>query len=95
MQLNEQDITKIAELSKLSFDKQQTSEFAGRLSDILTLAGQMDAVDTDGIEPMAHPRDLSQPLRKDEVTEPNQRETFQAIAPKVSTGLYLVPVVID
>ena len=55
----------------------------------------MNAVDTTGVAPMAHPLDMAQRLRPDEVAEPNQRERFQAIAPRVEAGLYLVPKVIE
>jgi len=52
-------------------------------------------VDTKGIEPMSHAQDVAQRLREDKVTETNQREAFQAIAPQVEGGLYLVPQVIE
>ena len=55
----------------------------------------MQAVDTQGIEPMSHAQDVSQRLREDTVTEVNQRELFQSIAPQVEAGLYLVPQVIE
>ena len=62
---------------------------------ILELVDQMQAVDTSDIEPMANPLDATQLLRADEVTEGNRRDAFQAIAPAVENGLYLVPKVID
>jgi aspartyl-tRNA(Asn)/glutamyl-tRNA(Gln) amidotransferase subunit C len=55
----------------------------------------MQAVDTRGVEPMAHAQDLSQRLRDDVVTETNRREAFQAVAPETEAGLYLVPKVIE
>jgi len=55
----------------------------------------MQAVDTTGIEPLAHPLEASQRLRPDQVTESNQREAYQAIAPSTESGLYLVPKVIE
>ena len=62
---------------------------------MLNLVDQLQAADTEGVAPMAHPLDATQRLRADEVTEPNQRESFQAIAPASEAGLYLVPKVID
>lgn len=55
----------------------------------------MNQVDTTDIEPLAHPLDIPQRLREDKVTEPNLRDKFQAIAPQVESGLYLVPKVIE
>ncbi|MEQ1589909.1 MAG: Asp-tRNA(Asn)/Glu-tRNA(Gln) amidotransferase subunit GatC [Gallionella sp.] len=66
-----------------------------QLSGIFSLIAEMQAVDTSGIEPMSHAQDLSQRMRSDVVTEANQREAFQAIAPQVEGGLYLVPQVIE
>ena len=69
--------------------------YARNLSDILALVEQLNAVDTAGVEPMAHPLDATQRLRPDEVTETDEREAFQAIAPQTEAGLYLVPKVIE
>jgi len=66
-----------------------------QLSGIFDLIAEMQAVDTSGVEPMSHSQDLSQRLREDVVTEANQREAFQAIAPQVEAGLFLVPKVIE
>jgi aspartyl-tRNA(Asn)/glutamyl-tRNA(Gln) amidotransferase subunit C len=66
-----------------------------QLSGIFELIAEMQAVDTTGIAPMSHAQDLSQRLREDIVTETNQRELFQSIAPQVEAGLYLVPQVIE
>ena len=66
-----------------------------QLSGIFNLIAEMQAVDTTGIEPMSHAQDVSQRLREDKVTETNQREAFQAIAPQIEAGLYLVPQVIE
>mgnify|MGYP001005772888 CR=1 FL=1 len=65
------------------------------LGNILDLVDQLGAADTDSVEPMAHPLNAVQRLRADEVTETNQREAFQAIAPATENGLYLVPRVIE
>ncbi len=65
------------------------------MNSILGLVDQMQAVDTSGIEPLAHPLEASQRLRPDQVTESNQRDRYQAIAPATENGLYLVPKVIE
>ena len=55
----------------------------------------LQSVDTSNVEPMANPHDATQQLRTDEVTERNRRDDFQAIAPAVEDGLFLVPRVIE
>jgi aspartyl-tRNA(Asn)/glutamyl-tRNA(Gln) amidotransferase subunit C len=65
------------------------------LGDVLTLIDQLQAADTAGVEPMAHPLDAVQRLRADVVSEPDQRTALQAIAPAVADGLFLVPKVIE
>lgn len=76
-------------------DENEIETARSQLSEIFTLIAEMQAVDTRGIEPMSHAQDLSQRLRSDVVTEANQREAFQAVAPQVEGGLYLVPQVIE
>ncbi len=72
------------------------SEALGReLSTILDLVAQMDAVETGGVLPMAHPLEMAQRLREDLVTEENRRDSYQANAPAVENGLFLVPKVIE
>ena len=66
-----------------------------QLNDILAMVDEMSAVDTDGVEPMSHPQEVTQRLRADRVTEADQREIFQSLAPAVEDGLYLVPKVIE
>jgi aspartyl-tRNA(Asn)/glutamyl-tRNA(Gln) amidotransferase subunit C len=95
MSLDADQVRKIAHLARLAVDEFAIAEYARNLSRILELAEQMNAVDTAGIEPLAHPLDASQRLRSDEVTESDRREQFQAIAPQVEAGLYLVPKVIE
>ena len=75
--------------------KEEVEKYAVDLSNILSLVDQMNAVDTKDIEPMAHPQDVTQRLREDIVTETNQRDKFQTIAPRAEKGLYLVPKVIE
>jgi len=89
------DVAKIAHLARLAIREAEAPAYARNLSAILELVEQMNAVDTTGVAPMAHPLDMAQRLRADEVSESNQREHFQAIAPQVEAGLYLVPKVIE
>ena len=93
--LTSNDVLKIAHLARLDLDEQAAANYVRELSTILDLVEQMNRVDTQQVEPMAHPLELSQRLRADVITEVNQRELFQAIAPEVEAGLYLVPQVIE
>jgi len=95
MTLKSGDVERIAHLARLAVDEADVPLYARNLSDILDLVAQMNAVDTSQVEPMAHPLDQPQRLRPDEVTEVDQREKVQAIAPSVENGLYLVPKVIE
>ena len=95
MSLDKKDVEKIAHLARIAISEDDIPGYAGSLSSILELVEQMDAVDTENVEPMAHPQDAFQRLREDVVTEENQREHFQKIAPEVERGLYLVPQVIE
>jgi aspartyl-tRNA(Asn)/glutamyl-tRNA(Gln) amidotransferase subunit C len=95
MALDKTDVAKIAHLARLAVDDDDLDHYASELSSILHLVEQMDGVDTTGVEPMAHPLHMTQRLRPDQVTESNQREAFQRIAPATQDGLYLVPKVIE
>ncbi|MCZ6797178.1 MAG: Asp-tRNA(Asn)/Glu-tRNA(Gln) amidotransferase subunit GatC [Gammaproteobacteria bacterium] len=95
MTLKIEDVRNIAQLARLQIDDASIEQYATDLSSILALAEQMNAVDTTNVTPMAHPLDATQRLRPDEVTETNQRDKFQAIAPDVKNGLYRVPRVIE
>ena len=95
MSLQKEDVEKIAHLARLAIDEADIPDYARNLSSILDLVERMDCVDTEAVTPMAHPLDMPQRLRDDVVTEENQRERFQAIAPQVENGLYLVPQVIE
>jgi len=89
------DIEKVAVLARIRLDDEQIPALENDLSNILSLVDQLSAANTDNVEPLAHPLDAVQRLRADEVTESNQREAFQAIAPATEGGLYLVPRVIE
>lgn len=95
MSLDAEQVKKIAHLARIEINEADIPGYADTLSNILDLVDQMSAVDTDNVEPMAHPMDASQRLRADVVTETNNREQFQSIAPKTEDGLYLVPQVIE
>ena len=95
MSLNPREVEKIAHLARLAIRDEDVPSYAGNLSAILDLVAQMNQVDTQGVVPMAHPLDMPQRLRADEVAEQNHREEFQSVAPQVEAGLYLVPKVIE
>lgn len=95
MALNIEDIKRIAYLARIEINEQEAAATLTKLSGILGLIEQMQAVNTEGIEPMSHSQDLTQRLREDVVTQTNHREAFQAIAPLTENGLYLVPKVIE
>ena len=99
MSLSDDQIRRLARLARIALDRDEVAEVAGRLNRILGLVEEMQAVDTAGIEPMAHALELVQRLRPDKVTEevagPDRRELYQSVAPAVEGGLYLVPRVIE
>jgi aspartyl-tRNA(Asn)/glutamyl-tRNA(Gln) amidotransferase subunit C len=95
MALDTGDVAKIAHLARLAVNDAELDHYASELSSILDLVEQMGSVDTSGVDPMAHPLHMAQRLRPDQVTEPNQREHYQRIAPATQDGLYLVPKVIE
>jgi len=92
---DKKDVEKIAHLARLEIGEQESAAYADQLSRILGLIEQMNAVDTTGITPLAHPQDTRLRLREDKVTETDQRGRFQSIAPATEAGLYLVPKVIE
>jgi aspartyl-tRNA(Asn)/glutamyl-tRNA(Gln) amidotransferase subunit C len=95
MSLNSDEVRRIAHLARLAVSDREAEAFAAGLSDIFDFVQTLDAAEISGVEPMAHPLDAEQRLRPDTVTESDQREHFQAIAPAVEAGLYLVPRVIE
>ncbi len=95
MAIQQDEIAKIAELARIRIADDQIGQVTQRITEILHMVDQLQAVDTSDVEPMANPLDATQRLRPDEVTESNRREDFQAIAPAVENGLYLVPKVIE
>ena len=95
MAFDKTEVEKIAQLARLLISDSEIDEVTGRITDILALIDQMQSVDTETVEPLAHPLDLTQRLREDDVTEFNRRDELQLLAPDVEQGLYLVPKVIE
>jgi aspartyl-tRNA(Asn)/glutamyl-tRNA(Gln) amidotransferase subunit C len=93
--LSPEEVRAIARLARIEVADAEVEHLRGELNKILAMVDAMQAVDTAGIEPMAHPQDMRQRLRADEVTEPDRRELYQSIAPATEDGLYLVPKVIE
>jgi aspartyl-tRNA(Asn)/glutamyl-tRNA(Gln) amidotransferase subunit C len=95
MSLTNSDVKKIAALAKLNLTEEDVSFYTPQLTTIFSLVEQMSQVDTSAVPPLANPLDLAARMRPDIVTEINQRELFQTLAPQVEAGLYLVPKVIE
>jgi aspartyl-tRNA(Asn)/glutamyl-tRNA(Gln) amidotransferase subunit C len=93
--LSLQDVQRIAHLARLELAEGEVAAMQQQLNGILAMIEAMRAVDTAGIDPMSHPQDATQRLREDRVTERDERAAFQAIAPQVEDGLYLVPRVVE
>ncbi|MGH8752769.1 MAG: Asp-tRNA(Asn)/Glu-tRNA(Gln) amidotransferase subunit GatC [Burkholderiales bacterium] len=95
MSLSLDDVKRIAYLARIAIDDIEAAAVLKQLSGIFALIEQMQSVDTTGIEPMSHAQDVVLRLRDDAVTESDQHELFQSVAPQVEAGLYLVPKVIE
>lgn len=95
MALSLADVEKIARLSRLSLNESEQTQTLHELNNIFALVEKMQAVNTDGIEPMAHPHEVALRLREDKVTETDRAAEYQAVAPEVRNRLYIVPQVIE
>ncbi len=95
MSLKPDDVRNIAQLARLHIDEAVIDEYAADLSSILELVEQMNRVDTSDVAPLSNPLDATQRLRDDAVSEIDERDKFQSIAPDVAEGLYRVPKVIE
>jgi aspartyl-tRNA(Asn)/glutamyl-tRNA(Gln) amidotransferase subunit C len=95
MPLSLEEVHRIAELARIGIDDAEARGVQAQLNDIFALIGRMQAVPTEGIEPMTHAQGSALRLREDKVAETDQRELFQSIAPQTEAGLYLVPKVIE
>ena len=95
MSLTLEQVRRIAHLARIEVSDAEAQATVGHLNGIFALIEEMQAVDTTGVEPMAHATDLVLRLREDRVTESDRRAAYQAVAPAVEDGLYLVPKVIE
>ena len=95
MSLTLEQVKRIAHLARIEISDAEALTTQGHLNGIFQLIEQMQAVDTTGVEPMAHAQDVSQRLREDTVTEGDRRAANQSVAPETEAGLYLVPKVIE
>jgi len=95
MALTLDDVKRVAHLARIAINDDEAQSTRSQLAGIFKLIGEMEAVDVSAITPMSHAQDVVQRLREDTVTEPDLREQFQAAAPQVEAGLYLVPKVIE
>ncbi len=95
MSIDKDDVRQIAHLARLGVDEDKLDDYAAEINSVLGLVEQMNAVDTDGVTPMAHPLHATQRLRADRVSEPDNREALQRGAPDVREGLFVVPKVIE
>jgi aspartyl-tRNA(Asn)/glutamyl-tRNA(Gln) amidotransferase subunit C len=95
MSLTLEQVQRIAHLARIEVSQAEAETTLSHLNGIFSLIETMQAVDTVGVEPMAHAQELAQRLRTDVVSEENRRVAFQAVAPEIEAGLYLVPKVIE
>ena len=95
MALTLDDVKRVAHLARIAINDDEAQSTHAQLSGIFDLIAQMEAVDVAAVAPMSHAQDVVQRLREDVVTETDQRDHLQAVAPQVEAGLYLVPKVIE
>lgn len=95
MALTLNDVEKIARLSRLYLNDGEKAQTLQELNDIFAIVEKMQSVNTDGIEPMAHPHEAALRLREDKITETDRAAEYQSVAPEVRNRLYIVPQVIE
>ncbi len=95
MALTPRDVEHIAHLARLEVSDNEIADYVDKLSSIIDLVAELGRLDTTNVVPMAHPLDMAQRLRPDEVTETDHREQYQGNAPATDQGYYLVPKVIE
>lgn len=95
MSIEKSDIEKLSQLARINVSSDVADMVTDRINEVLTMVDQLQAVDTENVEPMAHPNDATQRLRIDEISESDQRESLMLNAPQQEDGLFLVPKVID
>lgn len=95
MAIEHADVQRAAHLARIGLDDADAEQYVDDLSRILDMVDRLQEVDTRQVAPLSHPLDATQPLRPDEVTESDERERYQRVAPQASEGLYLVPRVVE
>ena len=95
MALIRDDVKRAARLARIAIEESEADQVLEQLTRIFGMIEQIQALDVSKVEPMSHAQDLTLRLREDVVSEPDQRELFQSIAPRTADGLYLVPKVIE
>ncbi len=95
MSLSPDQVRHIARLARLGIDESEIESYADNLSRIVDFVDQLGKAETADVEPMAHPLEMAQRLREDEVTESDHRDEYQENAPQTEAGLYIVPRVIE
>ena len=95
MSLSLDDVKRVAMLARMEVTEAESTQMLEQLNGVFSLIEKMQAIDTTDVEPMAHAQDVVARLRPDEVTESDQKDLFQSVAPAVEDGLYLVPKVIE
>ena len=95
MSLGEADIRRLARLARIGLDAETMRDVQAKLEAILGLIDELKAIDTTGVEPMAHAQDIALPLRDDVVTAHDEHVAFQRVAPAAENGLYVVPKVLE
>lgn len=95
MALTLNDVEKIARLSRLYLNDGEKAQTLQELNDIFAMVEKMQSINTDGIEPMAHPHEAALRLREDKITETDRAAEYQSVAPEVRNRLYIVPQVIE
>lgn len=95
MSIGKSEVEYISRLAMIEVAENEVEQVSAKLSKVLDLFAQMEAVNTEGVEPMAHPHEVAQRLRADEITEIDQHEKLQSVAPAVDKAMYLVPQVIE
>ena len=93
--LTPDDIKRLCRLARVEITPAEIADVSAKLSSIVAMVDQLQAVDTQGVVPMAHPLDRPQRLREDRITETDRHELYQRNAPAVERDLYLVPKVIE